>query len=31
MKLVKELFTPTDRNNQDSTNFLEKITSIGIQ
>ena len=29
-KLIKELFTPTYRDNQDSTNFLEKITIIGI-
>ena len=30
-KLIKELFTPTDRYNQDITNVLEKITVIGIQ
>ena len=30
-KLDKELSTPTYPDNQDSTNFLEKITVIGIQ
>ena len=30
-KLIKELFTPTYHDNQDITNFLEKITVIGIQ
>ena len=30
-KLIKELFTPTDRDTQYSTNFLEKLTVIGIQ
>ena len=30
-KLIKELFTPTDRDNQDNTNVLEKLNVIGIQ
>ena len=30
-KIIKELFTPTDRDNQDSTNVVEKLTVIGIQ
>ena len=30
-KLIKELFTPTDRDNQDITNVHEKLTVIGIQ
>ena len=30
-KLIKELFTPKYRDNQDSTNVLEKLTVIGIQ
>ena len=30
-KLIREIFTPTDRDNQDSTNILEKLTDIGIQ
>ena len=30
-KLIKELFTLTDRDNQDSTNVLDKLTVIGIQ
>ena len=30
-KLIKELFTPTDRDNQDRTNVLDKLTVIGIQ
>ena len=29
-KLIKELFTSTDRDNQDSTNVLEKLNVIGI-
>ena len=29
--LIKELFTPTDRDNQDITNILGKLTAIGIQ
>ena len=30
-KLIKELFTLTDRDNQYRTNVLEKLTVIGIQ
>ena len=30
-KRIKELFTPTDRDKQDITNVLEKLTVIGIQ
>ena len=30
-ELVKELFTPTKLDNQDSTEILEKIVGIGIQ
>ena len=30
-KLIKEIFTLTDRDNQDITNVLEKLTVIGIQ
>ena len=30
-KLVKELFTLIDRDNQENTNVLDKLTVIGIQ
>ena len=30
-ELIKELFSPTNLNNQDSTEMLETITKIGIQ
>ena len=30
-KLIKELFTPTDCDNQDRTNVLQKLTVLGIQ
>ena len=30
-ELIKELFSPTDADNQDSTKVLEKITATGIQ
>ena len=30
-KFIKELFTPTDRGNQYSTNVLDKLTVFGIQ
>ena len=30
-ELIKELFLPTNRDNQDSTKMLETITTIGIQ
>ena len=30
-ELIKELFLPTNLNNQDSTKMIETITTIGIQ
>ena len=30
-ELIKELFSPTNLDNQDSTKMLETITTIGIQ
>ena len=30
-KLIKGIFNPTDRDNQDSNNVLGKLTVIGIQ
>ena len=30
-ELIKELFLPTNHDNQDSTEMLETITTIGIQ
>ena len=30
-ELIKELFSPTNLDNQDSTKMLEMITTIGIQ
>ena len=30
-ELIKELFSPTNLDNQDSTEMLEMITTIGIQ
>ena len=30
-ELIKELFTPTDCDNQDSTEMLEKLAGLGIQ
>ena len=30
-KIIKELFTPKDRDNQDTPNFLEKLNLSGVQ